>query len=469
MAALFFRHIRVKSMREDTIAAVATAMGEGGIGIIRISGDEAKEILDRVFTTPTGVDVEPRKLTYGHVTEEDGSAIDEVLAVYMPAPHTYTTEDVVEIDCHGSIVALRKALMRVLACGARMAEPGEFTKRAFLNGRLDLSQAEAVMDLISARSDKAYDSALSQLGGRLSGAVSELRHEILDVLVNMAVNIDYPDEDIEEITYEKLELALEVIRGKLADLRKSADSGRIVREGLGIAIVGRPNVGKSSLMNRLLGESRAIVTDIAGTTRDTIEEATNIRGIEVRLTDTAGIRETEDKIEKIGIERSKKALQDADLTIMVIAGGEELTGEDKEILSAIDAAKSLVLINKSDKETVVTEDAVHSTLSGVEVIRTSMETGSGLEEVGDFVEKMVWGGNVRQAESLTITNVRHISLLDDAISAFSDAAEATSAREALDIIEIDVRNAYELLGEITGETASDDIINEVFRKFCLGK
>lgn len=456
-------------MKEDTIAAVATAMGEGGIGIIRISGSEAKEILDRVFATPTGVDFEPRKLTYGHVLAEDGGVIDEALAVYMPAPHTYTTEDVVEIDCHGSIVALKKTLQRVLKCGARMAERGEFTKRAFLNGRLDLSQAEAVMDLISARSEKAYDSALSQLGGRLSGAVSELRHEILDVLVDMAVNIDYPDEDIEEITYEKLELALEVIRGKLTDLRKSADSGRIVREGLSVAIVGRPNVGKSSLMNRLLGESRAIVTDIAGTTRDTIEEAANIRGIEVRLTDTAGIRETEDKIERIGIERSRKALKEADLTLMVIDGGEELTEEDKEIFSALDPKKSLVLINKSDKETAVTEETVLSTLSGVEVIRTSMENGSGIEELSDFIEKKVFGGDVRQGESLTITNVRHISLLDEATDAVSDASVATAAREPLDIIEIDVRNAYELLGEITGETASDDIINEIFKKFCLGK
>lgn len=456
-------------MREDTIAAVATAMGQGGIGIIRISGDESANILRKIFTTPKGVELLPRQLTYGHIRDGQGAVIDEVLAVYMPAPHTYTTEDVVEIDCHGSIVALRKVLALVLSEGARMAEPGEFTKRAFLGGRLDLSQAEAVMDLISARSDKAYDSALGQLGGRLSEAVSAARKSILDTLVEMTVNIDYPDEDIEELTYARLSQALSAIYDSLTELRKCADSGRIVREGLGITIVGRPNVGKSSLMNRLLGESRAIVTDIAGTTRDTIEEATNIRGIEVRLTDTAGIHETDDKIERIGIERSRKALNEADLIIMVIDGGEKLTSEDFEIMKALEPKKSLVLLNKSDIGCEVREEDISSTLKGVEIIRTSMENGEGLEEVGDFVEKMVYGGSVRQSESLTVTNIRHISLLEQAITAVSDARSITEKKEPLDIIEIDVRNAYDLLGEITGETASDDIINEVFRKFCLGK
>ncbi len=456
-------------MREDTIAAVATAMGEGGIGIIRISGEESARILSDIFTTPSGVELEPRKLTYGHIVDKNGVVIDEVLAVYMPSPHTYTTEDVVEIDCHGSIVALRKVLALVLAKGARLAEGGEFTKRAFLNGRLDLSQAEAVMDLISAKADKAYDSALTQLGGSLSAAVSDVRKFILDTLVEMTVNIDYPDEDIEELTYSKLEAALENIEAKLRELRKSADSGRIIREGLGITIVGRPNVGKSSLMNRLLGESRAIVTDIAGTTRDTIEEAANIRGIQVRLTDTAGIHDTEDRIERIGIERSRKALKEADLIIMVIDGGEKLTQEDYEILEALEPRKSLVLLNKTDLGKEVKEEDVLTTLKGVEIIRTSMENGEGIEEIGDFVEKMVYGGKVSQSESLTITNVRHIALLDDAIRAIGDARSIASIREPLDIIEIDVRNAYDLLGEITGDTASDDIINEVFRKFCLGK
>ena len=293
-------------MYDDTIAAVATAMGEGGIGIIRISGENALEILNKVFCSVKKQPVENRKLTYGFVEDNfTGEKIDEVMAVYMKAPHSYTAEDVVEIQCHGSIVSLRKILALVLKNGARLAEPGEFTKRAFLNGRLDLSQAEAVIDLIRAKSDKTFDVALSQLEGSFSKKIKEIRADLVDILVNITVNIDYPDEDIEVITYENLISGLGAVKAKVDNMLATADTGRILREGLNIAIIGKPNVGKSSLMNALLRETRAIVTEIPGTTRDTIEEALTIRDIPVKLTDTAGIRHTDDVIEKIGIEKSK--------------------------------------------------------------------------------------------------------------------------------------------------------------------
>ncbi len=463
-------------MINDTIAAIATAIGEGGIGIIRISGEDSFDILKKVFrSVEKQEEVEKesfflgRKLRYGHVVDSEEEIIDEVLAVYMKAPKTYTAEDVVEIYCHGSVVALRKILRRVLTCGARLAERGEFTKRAFLNGRLDLSQAEAVMDLISARSDKAYGSAMSQLQGELSEGVDIIRKFILDVLVEMTVNIDYPDEDIEELTYRSLIKSLLNIKEQLEKLRKGADTGKLIREGLGVTIIGRPNVGKSSLMNRLLGESRVIVTDIAGTTRDTIEESANIRGIEVRLTDTAGIRRTEDTIEKIGIEKSLESINTADLIIYVVNAGEALTEEDEKIIEEIQYKKVIILLNKSDLDKKVSKEYMAEKLPGAKIILTSMKTGEGISQIGDEVENMVYGGAVAQGNSVTVTNTRHIALIENALLSINEAIETTELKEALDIIEIDVRNAYDLLGEITGETTSDDIINEVFARFCLGK
>ncbi|MBQ3123141.1 MAG: tRNA uridine-5-carboxymethylaminomethyl(34) synthesis GTPase MnmE [Firmicutes bacterium] len=488
-------------MREDTIAAIASPIAEGGIGIIRISGEDAYAVLSKIFcsvkkhisscnenlsedcegrkkelflpqaTSETvGLKLENRRLSYGFITDyKTGQKIDEVLAVYMKAPYTYTREDIVEIYCHGSVVALRKTLGLVLQNGARLAEPGEFTKRAFLNGRLDLSQAEAVIDLIKAKTDTGFDAAMSQLEGELSREVNRIRSLIMDVLVQITVNIDYPDEDIEEITYQGLMESLSQISDEIAKLLLGADTGRIIKEGLKVAIIGKPNVGKSSLMNRLLKENRAIVTEVPGTTRDTIEESLSIKNILVSLTDTAGIRDTDDKVEQIGIERSKAAANRADLVILVVDGSDQLTEEDKEIMTAVAGRKLIAVLNKRDKGDVVTADDIRTVIPRAQVIEASAEAGTGISEIEDAVENLVYEGGVKPGESALVTNARHEDLMRRAKDFTDDAMSAAEMSEPLDIIEIDVKEAYSCLGEIVGETVSDDIINEVFSRFCLGK
>lgn len=456
---------------EDTIAAVATAYGEGGIGIIRISGEEALPILQGIFEFHGDTDTFiSRRMTYGKIIDkEKNQIIDEVLAVYMKGPKTYTAEDVVEINCHGSMVSLRKTLSLVLRKGARLAEPGEFTKRAFLNGRLDLSQAEAVIDMIRAKTDKSFDVAVSQLEGRLSLKVEEIRQKLLDLLVDITVNIDYPDEDIEEITYEKLEESIVETQDMIEKLLATSSTGRMIREGIKIAIVGKPNVGKSSLMNGLLKETRAIVTDIPGTTRDTIEEVLSIRNIPVYLVDTAGIRETSDKVEKMGIEKSKEAFNQADFILFLLDGSRPLEEEDLQIMELLKERKSLVLINKRDLGEAISIEEIAAKLPASQVIEASLLKGQGITEIEDAVEDLVYGGEIVQKESMMVNNVRHIELLQQAVKSLTDALHMSERREALDFIEVDVKNAYERLGEIIGETVSDDIINEVFARFCLGK
>ena len=456
---------------EDTIAAVATAYGEGGIGIIRISGEKALSILEEVFEfAGETYQIVNRRMTYGRIVDrENEQIIDEVLAVYMKGPKTYTAEDVVEINCHGSMVSLRKTLALVLRKGARLAEPGEFTKRAFLNGRLDLSQAEAVIDIIKAKTDRSFDVAMSQLEGALSLRVTEIRQKLLDLLVDITVNIDYPDEDIEELTYDKIEENILLIGEMIEKLLSTADTGRMIREGIRVAIVGKPNVGKSSLMNSLLRETRAIVTEIPGTTRDTIEEAISIRNIPVYLVDTAGIRETSDEVERLGIERSKAAFNEADFIIFIMDGSSDISDEDREIASYLDGRDSVVLINKNDLERGFTNDDVRELVNDPVIIETSLINNEGIEEIENHIEELVYGGELSQHDSTMVNNVRHIELLKQSRDSLRDAMEMTLAREALDFIEVDVRNAYDLLGEITGETVSDDIINEVFARFCLGK
>lgn len=456
---------------EDTIAAVATAYGEGGIGIIRISGEEALPILQEIFEFHGDTDTFiSRRMTYGKIIDkEKNQIIDEVLAVYMKGPKTYTAEDVVEINCHGSMVSLRKTLALVLRKGARLAEPGEFTKRAFLNGRLDLSQAEAVIDMIRAKTDKSFDVAVSQLEGRLSLKVEEIRQKLLDLLVDITVNIDYPDEDIEEMTYEKLEESIVETQDMIEKLLATSSTGKMIREGIKIAIVGKPNVGKSSLMNGLLKETRAIVTDIPGTTRDTIEEVLSIRNIPVYLVDTAGIRETSDKVEKMGIEKSKEAFNQADFILFLLDGSRSLEEEDLQIMEFLKERKSLVLINKRDLGEAVSIEEISAKLPASQVIEASLLKGQGITEIEDAVEDLVYGGEIVQKESMMVNNVRHIELLQQAVKSLTDALHMSERREALDFIEVDVKNAYERLGEIIGETVSDDIINEVFARFCLGK
>lgn len=451
---------------EDTIAAIATAYGEGGIGIIRISGPQTLPILEKIFKGK----IENRRMSYGHVIDpEDGSVIDEVLSVYMKEPHTYTKEDVAEINCHGSMVSLRKTLEVVIRNGARLAEPGEFTKRAFLNGRLDLSQAEAVIDLIKAKTDRTFDVAMGQLSGRFSEEIKNIRAALMDLLVQVTVNIEYPDEDIEELTYDGMENQISGISDMIDKLLLTADSGKILRDGLNVAIIGKPNVGKSSLMNELLKETRAIVTEIPGTTRDTIEEVISIKNIPVRLTDTAGIRETEDKIEQIGIEKSKKSFNEADLIIFVMDSSREISEEDKEIIEIIGNRKAIVLINKIDLGAKWNKEDISAMMPNASVIETSMLQRLGVTEIEDEIVNMVYSGNVKQNDSLMVTNVRHKELLERASNSLKDAYNMTVMREAMDFIEVDVKAAYDYLGEIIGETVSDDIINEVFARFCLGK
>lgn len=456
---------------EDTIAAIATPMGEGGLGVIRISGPDAYSIMENIFEFAGSTnEITSRRMNYGRIIDrENNQLIDECMAVYMKKPTTYTAEDVVEISCHGSMISLKNALALIIRSGARLAEPGEFTKRAFLNGRIDLSQAEAVIDLIRAKTDRSFDVAVSQLQGSLSLRVSEIRKALLDLLVDITVNIDYPDEDIEEITFEKIEADILLIGDMIEKLRATADAGRMIREGLHLVITGRPNVGKSSLMNALLRENRAIVTNIPGTTRDTIEEMVNIRNIPVTLIDTAGIHETEDAIEQIGIERSKDAFNRADYIILVLDGSRPLAEEDRLLISYIGDRKCLALLNKKDLGSAVTEEEIGSLLPGAKILPSSMTEGTGLEEIEDEIEALVYGNTGPKSSSMLVNNVRHITLLDQAADDLARALEMVRRTEPLDFVEVDIRSAYDALGEIIGETVSDDILNEVFSRFCLGK
>lgn len=455
---------------EDTIAAIATAYGEGGIGIIRISGENSLSILNKIFTPFKNSKIESRRMTYGTINDtSNGHIIDEVLAVYMKKPSTYTAEDVVEINCHGSIISLKKTLELVLREGARMAEPGEFTKRAFLNGRLDLSQAEAVIDVIKAKTDKGFDVAVSQLDGQLSSRIKEIRKSILDLLVEITVNIDYPDEDIEYLTYENAQKQIKLIGDMIENLLFTADTGRLIKEGIKVAIVGKPNVGKSSLMNSLLRESRAIVTEIPGTTRDTIEESINVRGIPVNLIDTAGIRDTDDIVEQLGIKKSKEAFNSADFVIFIVDGSCSLTEEDNEILKLLKDRRCLVLINKQDLGSVIDKELFQSKLNAADIIPTRLIDGEGIDEIESYIEGLVYGGKISQKESVLVNNVRHIELLEKSLRSLNDASQMIGAGEALEFVEVDINEAYALLGEIIGETVSDDVLDEVFSRFCLGK
>lgn len=458
---------------EDTIAAVATAPGEGGIGIVRISGEKAGDILNSLFFPKKKKDREGitnRKMIYGEIRDpKSGRMIDEVLAVFMEGPHTYTAEDVAEIHCHGGIVSLQKVLSLTMERGARLAQPGEFTKRAFLNGRMDLTQAEGVIDLIKAKTEKTFDLALSQMEGGLFRKISEIRALLMDLLVKIAVNLDYPEEDIPELSYCEQEKSLSLIDDKLEKLLSTADTGRMLREGIAIAIIGKPNVGKSSLMNVFLQESRAIVTDIPGTTRDIIEEALSIRGIPVRLTDTAGIRQTDNLIERIGIEKTREAFSRSDLVILMVEGNSPLSLEDREIMEQLEGRETVVLLNKQDLGSLVREEDIKALLPQARIILTSMIWEKGMEELKDCIEELVYGGRVYQEESLLVGNLRHLELLKQGAAALKDAMDMTARREALDFIEVDIRQAWEALGEIIGQTASETIIDQVFSRFCLGK
>lgn len=457
----------------DTIAAVATAPGEAGIGIIRISGDKAVEIADKIFRAKNKKklsDFQERRLTYGYIVEPDtDKKIDEVLAVYMKGPYTYTKEDIVEINCHGGIIPVRRILEIVLENGARLAEPGEFTKRAFLNGRIDLSQAEAVIDLIKAKTDSSFDVSFNQLEGGLSKEINEIREILLRMLANIEANIDFPEEDIEIMTYEGLLNEGKNVLNRIEKLLDTVYTGKILREGLKTIILGKPNVGKSSLMNAILRENRAIVTDIPGTTRDIIEEYVNIKGIPLKIIDTAGIRETEDIVEKIGVERAKSLLEEADLAIVLFDVSKKLTEEDMEIVKLVKDKKVIVLINKIDLPPVVSKEEIERILPGKKIIETSIIKGEGLEILEDSLKDMFFSGEVKIKDNTIVTNVRHRDLLIKAKKNIEEAIESIEMGMPIDCIEVDVKDCWENLGQITGDTVTEDIIDRIFEEFCIGK
>lgn len=459
-------------MSEDTISAVATALGEGAVGIIRISGTKALSVGEGLFKAASGRalgEYPVNTLVYGNIYDADGSLVDEVLAVYMRAPHSYTAEDVVEIQCHGSIQSLRKILALTYELGSRPAEPGEFTKRAFLNGRIDLTQAEAVMDIIRSRSEASLKLAVRQQQGQLANVLRSLRHELLDTVVNLEAVIDYPEEDIEDVTYKQVQKNIIENISKIEKLLANAHTGKILREGLRTAIVGRPNVGKSSLLNALLKEERAIVSQYAGTTRDIIEEQLLLDGVPLVLTDTAGIRSTDDFVEKIGVEKSRQVLQNAELVICVIDGSAGLTAEDEEIISAAADKPCVIIINKSDLTQAVDILSLRQRFGEAKVMLLSAKTLQGLDIFTAWLKKYVYGSEGNLSEGAYVQNERQELLLKQALSALEDAAVATDNMLPYDCIVIDVRTAIDLLGEITGEAVQDEIINEIFARFCIGK
>ena len=462
----------IKQEQEETISAVCTALGEGAIGIIRVSGEKALAVGEQIFKAASGKKLAayaPNTLVYGHVLDTDGSVVDEVMAVYMKAPHSYTAEDVVEIQCHGGVRSLQKILTLSYAAGARPAEPGEFTKRAFLNGRIDLVQAEAVMDIIKSRSDAALKVAMRQQEGQLSKQVRGLRRELLDVIVNLEAVIDYPEDDIEEITFGNVLTEVNKTVGGVNKLLKNAHTGKILREGLKVAIIGKPNVGKSSFLNFLLKEDRAIVSEFAGTTRDVIEEQFLLGGVPLVLADTAGIRYTEDYVERIGVEKSRRILSEAELAIVVLDGSQPLADEDREILELVKGRRYVIIINKSDLGSADVKADLPEEFKIASVIELSAKTGEGFEAFTEWLQKFVYGDDRHLGDGIYVQNARHERLLQNALASMNDALAAAEAHLPYDCIMIDLRNAAEYLGEITGDAVRDEIINEIFSKFCIGK
>ncbi|QTU82490.1 tRNA uridine-5-carboxymethylaminomethyl(34) synthesis GTPase MnmE [Carnobacteriaceae bacterium zg-C25] len=456
----------------DTIAAISTALGEGAIGIVRLSGTKAVEIANTLFKNKDLTRVETHTIHYGHIInpKNNGKVIDEVMVSVLRAPKTFTREDVVEINCHGGMVVVNQVLQTVLQHGARLAQPGEFTKRAFLNGRIDLSQAEAVMDLIRAKTDTSMTLALKQVDGQLSKMIKSVRQDILNTLAQVEVNIDYPEYDaVEEMTLSLMKERAVVVKRDLEKLLQNAQQGKILRDGLQTAIVGRPNVGKSSLLNRLLKEDKAIVTDIAGTTRDTIEEYVNVRGVPLKLVDTAGIRQTDDVVEQIGVERSKLAVEQADFVMVVLNQSEPLSQEDIALLEMTAHKKRLVLLNKMDLVGQLNRDELLKYVDASTVIELSVLNHFGIDTLEEKIAEWFFAGNVNDKDASFVSNVRHIALIQEAIERLDDVLEAVEMDVPVDLIQIDMTRAWELLGEITGETVQDELLTELFSQFCLGK
>lgn len=459
-------------MELDTITSISTPMGEGAIAIVRLSGPDAISIADSIYKGKKQLsEVDSHTINYGHILDPDsGKIVEEVMAAVMRAPKTFTREDIVEINCHGGLVTVNRVLELTLSNGARMADPGEFTKRAFLHGRIDLSQAEAVMDFIRSKTERASKVALGQMEGRLSELIKGLRQSILEILAQVEVNIDYPEyDDVEEATSQFLLKEAANIEQEIDKLLKTGQQGKIMREGLSTVIVGKPNVGKSSMLNNLIQDNKAIVTEVAGTTRDVLEEYVNVRGVPLRLVDTAGIRETEDIVEKIGVERSRKALSEADLILFVLNYNESLTESDYQLFEAIKNEDFIVIINKTDLEQHLDMDELKEMIGDHPIVQTSMVEQQGIEELEQKISELFFGGQVQSQDMTYVSNSRHIALLKDAKSSINDAIHSAEEGIPIDIVQIDLIKTWELLGEVIGEEASESLIDQLFSQFCLGK
>lgn len=456
----------------DTITSISTPMGEGAIGIVRLSGPEAVEIGDKLYKGKKKLkDVPSHTINYGHIINpETDEVVEEVMISVLRAPKTFTREDIIEINCHGGILTINRILELTMTHGARMAEPGEYTKRAFLNGRIDLSQAEAVMDFIRSKTDRASKVAMNQIEGRLSDLIKQQRQSILEILAQVEVNIDYPEyDDVEDATTEFLLAQSKKIKNEIDQLLETGTQGKIMREGLSTVIVGKPNVGKSSMLNNLIQDNKAIVTEVAGTTRDVLEEYVNVRGVPLRLVDTAGIRDTEDIVEKIGVERSRKALSEADLILFVLNNNEPLTEEDRTLYEVIKNEDAIVIVNKTDLERQLDIEEVKTMIGDTPLIQTSMLKQEGIDELELQIRDLFFGGEVQNQDMTYVSNSRHISLLKQARQTIQDAIDAAEAGIPMDMVQIDLTRTWELLGEIIGESASDELINQLFSQFCLGK
>lgn len=464
-----FAKIGVIFMKQNTIAAIATAPGVGGIGIVRVSGEDAFLVISKIFSPKdTSFDLlnpKPNVIKYGFITDGD-KKIDEVMVSFFKAPHSYTTEDVAEINCHGGTVILNRILSRAIEAGARIAEPGEFTKRAFLNGRIDLTQAESIIDLITSKTDLARQIAVKQLDGFLSEKLKKIKEDIYDILIQIEAGIDYPEHEIEDVTRERILEVLEKSKNELTQMYASFEQGRIIKEGVRTVILGKPNVGKSSLMNSLLKEERAIVTDIPGTTRDTIEEVVNLRGIPLRIVDTAGIRETTDKIEEIGVNKAKIESSQADMVIAVFDISRELEDEDFEIIKLIKEKKAIVIINKVDLEEKWNPEEI---FHGQKILNLSAKKKIGLEDLEEEIESLWKKNDFSTGEDVILSNLRHKNLIYNALVEIDSALDALKCDLPVDLISINIKSLLDNLGEITGENVNEEVINGIFSRFCLGK
>lgn len=457
-------------MRKDTIAAIATAMTNSGIGIVRISGTEAFDIIQKIYKGKKNKnlsEVKSHTIHYGYIMDGE-ETIDEVLVMIMKGPHSFTGEDTVEIDCHGGVFVVKRILETVIKNGARPAEPGEFTKRAFLNGRMDLSQAEAVIDVINSKNEYALKSSVSQLKGNVQKKIKDIREEIIYHTAFIETALDDPEHISVDGYGEKLKITVDNLLIELDELLKSSDNGRIIKEGIKTVIVGKPNAGKSSLLNVLVGEDRAIVTDIAGTTRDVLEESIQLHGISLNIMDTAGIRDTDDIVEKIGVDKAKSYANEADLIIYVIDASRELDENDFDIIDMIQDKKAVILLNKSDLDTVVTKDMIKLHVDKP-ILSISAKEESGIKELEDTLKNMFFHGEISFNDEVYITNVRHKTAIKDAYDSLEKVIVSIENDMPEDFYSIDLLDAYESLGSITGETIGEDLVNEIFSKFCMGK